>query len=656
MIFINIEKCIKCGNKFPFTNEFFTQDKNKKYGLRYVCKNCSNKQRNIDKYKTKYGLILDFDKYFDTYTIYEWWHFLYDNNTPNGKQLIMLPLEIINENNLLNLLKYIYQNILNINEIDKFNYEIINKYKICFIIKFFKLKLKDFVKYVNESLNIKLKCNNKDNKINKINNEDNLNITKNIKKSNKSRWTKEEIYILKNNEGKSIESLLLLLPNKNYTNIYSKAKKLNIKLISKENYWKDEEILILKQFEYSNKTINDILLLLPNRSKHAIEKELSKLKITLKDPDTIPYSSTNEWMRKDSRRRFYKKYGIEIDNKISVIKYDIFQWWKWVYYGTPNGEYLNMIPYEFKTEENIKKLCRFIIENIIGLNNKISLVNNSYFKMFLEYKMFFEIFAGMTLYDILNFIYPEYNIKPYDLKNVSLKYWQSKQNFDEYINYVLNEVIKINELTNIKKELPIFFKYNRLDSRIENVLIYIRKYHHYKNILECLNILHPEYNLEPKDFSIYTGIDGKSTFYSFEEKIVFDFIYTNLNLKTIKAIGSGKKSKYRFYPNNGQDEYYCPDFYLDVINSIKLDKPLIIEYYGLFDEKSNYKLLVYYREKTIRKEIYYSNNKNIYYVGLYPKDLKNNCQGIRNKINNFINQINEMHSYYNYNSVNNIAL
>ena len=73
--------------------------------------------------------------------------------------------------------------------------------------------------------------------------------------------------------------------------------------------------------------------------------------------------------------------------------------------------------------------------------------------------------------------------------------------------------------------------------------------------------------------------------------------------------------------------------YIDVdIKKIKLTKPIIVEFYGMYFE--NHKCYIYqnYVRKTKIKNQFYESRDDIIFIGLYPDDLKNGCEGVRNKI------------------------
>lgn len=115
---------------------------------------------------------------------------------------------------------------------------------------------------------------------------------------------------------------------------------------------------------------------------------------------------------------------------------------------------------------------------------------------------------------------------------------------------------------------------------------------------------------------------------SFEERDVYEYIKYDLNID-IKSIGFSRKHK--LY-NEKFNENYCPDFVIEDI----LDKPIFIEYYGLINSN-------YYEDyicKAKRKNNFYNSQKDIYFIDLYPQDLKQNNKGIYEKLLPYILQIN----------------
>lgn len=96
------------------------------------------------------------------------------------------------------------------------------------------------------------------------------------------RWTDDEVEILKENYSKmygKVSELVLLFDNKyTYGAITSKAEKLG--LVTR-HYWNKEEIDIMRS-QYSNKTIDELSILIPNHNRNSIINKAVELKLTNK--------------------------------------------------------------------------------------------------------------------------------------------------------------------------------------------------------------------------------------------------------------------------------------------------------------------------------------------------------------------------------------
>ena len=124
------------------------------------------------------------------------------------------------------------------------------------------------------------------------------------------------------------------------------------------------------------------------------------------------------------------KYGIYT---IDFFDIDIIQWWKWYYYGTPSGTPLTYIPKPlYKDKQNIKRLCRYVIENEIGLKTRddISQITTQQMR---DYKISFNSLDEIKFspYNLLIFCYPEYNYRQFELKHMPNDYWKNKENWIE---------------------------------------------------------------------------------------------------------------------------------------------------------------------------------------------------------------------------------
>lgn len=136
---------------------------------------------------------------------------------------------------------------------------------------------------------------------------------------------------------------------------------------------------------------------------------------------------------------------------------------------------------------------------------------------------------------------------------------------------------------------------------------------------------------------VITGADSMTKLDSFEEKRVFDYIYLDLGIKEISTIKHNRKKEFF---NREYQECYIPDFLIKGLT----DKPIIIEYFGMFhqDLEGKHAMYIDYAEKTIRKNAYFREREDIYYIDIYPEDLKENMISVKHKLSELIPSLAEM--------------
>lgn len=110
-----------------------------------------------------------------------------------------------------------------------------------------------------------------------------------------------------------------------------------------------------------------------------------------------------------------------------------------------------------------------------------------------------------------------------------------------------------------------------------------------------------------------------------EEKMLYEFIRFDMGINIVPI---GLKKEMKMY-NDVYEESYYPDFIIYDISN----RPIIIEYYGMITIEK-------YKEKSFRKNEYYKSLNEYEFIDLYPKDLKNNFKGVKNKLAPFIMQKN----------------
>jgi hypothetical protein len=325
------------------------------------------------------------------------------------------------------------------------------------------------------------------------------------------------------------------------------------------------------------------------------------------------------------------KYGICINQSLMFNTYDIIQWYKWTKLErTPNGEYLKNLPRELLNLKNIKIIVKYIIEDILDWKTrkeKLQLTQS----IINKYKISFSKTEGIknSAYNLLQLTYPELNLRPWEMIHATNKFWANYNNFLEALKFYIYEILNENMRSNIE----IYFCSKYIDDLFPKLnqqkLIYYRD-KSWKDILSDIGV---DYNVDNNLRSTY---DGK-ILRSIEEVIIYNFVHNGLNIKNLIP----SSNKYIFKVNNNIDKRYIPDFIIPKINNIKLNKLCIIEYYGLFCNNyrivNNYmdEILNNYKDKTNRKNQFYKNNPDIYFIDLYPQDIKNNCEGVRQKITSF---------------------
>jgi len=294
---------------------------------------------------------------------------------------------------------------------------------------------------------------------------------------------------------------------------------------------------------------------------------------------------------------------------------------------------------------NIKHYCENICkENVLNSINDTDSLKQWIFKYFKQsnianvFPCYHRYYKG--LYNLLIDCYPQ--IK----ENNILFEWEwtqcGKNNIEflinmlrEYVLYRMNDVV-----VDIIKDAPNYINIAYFNVMFSKMNKHIAK-HRFKNYYEWLCLAFPEYKDEWKkeDFKIIVAKDGNELD-SFEERDVYEYIQSEYIFKFVKPIGKTRSGKYTFKLDETYEyEKFCPDFVIEYIykdnKKIKLSKPIIIEYYGMYEELNKNKIFTKYREKTLVKEKYYKSNKDIYYIGIYPKDIKNNYEGLAKKLGSF---------------------
>lgn len=424
------------------------------------------------------------------------------------------------------------------------------------------------------------------------------------------KWSDQEFNILKENyPSKNMDDLLSLLPNKTIKQIRSKAK---LNKIKKEI--RDKKSITLYSDEDSIQCIN------------CNNSYLFKEGMFPTNSKGITHRSCVDCNNKKSRIHDYKKkYGIEMDFKSYFNTFDVLQWYRWTTSETtPNGRYINQIPRELMTKENIVTVCKHVIYNVLDFKTREQILNLNQ-PLMTKHKIGFSKtdFILNSPYNILTITFPELDIKPWELNHAPKDFWKEYSNFLQAVKDYFYLV------SSGESESSAYFEQKVIEVTMPKLA---RAKDSYYNSLSWQKITDDaELNIDFKE-DRKIAYDG-TRLNSIQEKIIYEYIHLELNLTSLKSVGYSRKGKFIFKHNKGK---YVPDFIIENENK----KPVVIEYFGLamnVDNLNNknstsYSILLDYQKRMRSKIEFFSNNGNIEFIPLFPNDLKQGLKGIKEKI------------------------
>ncbi len=479
-------------------------------------------------------------------------------------------------------------------------------------------------------------------------------------------------------------------------------------MVSKK--WTNKEYELLKTCD--GLSIREIQKLLPDKSRQSINYWCKKLNINVRKIkiNSLNTSVIDNVSVKTSPpayqliRKYLIQYNILLDSQKLIDTFSEIEWYEFMLEGR-----IKRIPNDItSSKENWRKIMRHVAFVKCNMSSKSEILSID--KRFLEkYKLTtIKYTIDQKIYKILQFCFPEYDIKPWELPLTGRRYFEKDENIIEAIDYFLESnnltlddimemngfipllsanglscltntrfngvfdmldwyfkkknieylvhnhyykpmnywsdinniklqiemyidyLFKNNLVNNAKQDIPYYFSTNVIsETKYSGIINAVQKYMGIGNVLVLIDEMYPEFDIDINEHLII-GIDNNSILNSLEEKKVFDYIYQTLGIKSIKAIGLRKSTN---FTNHITKERYCPDFIIEGL----LDKPIIIEYFGLYQPNNKNTLFVDYLNKTHRKNEFFNSLQSIYYIDLYPKDLKNECIGIKEKLKRLLN-------------------
>ena len=381
----------------------------------------------------------------------------------------------------------------------------------------------------------------------------------------------EKQYIIKDYEDGLQINKIALKYKRDETTIMQSLKKWGIHEY-RHNRWTNEEIELLKNI-YGNKSWDYILKQFPNHTKSTILSKASELNISKED---------YFWTEED---------------------YEILK------YGYKNN----------LSRKEIKKLLnnKFTCEAIGGKATLLNLVQNHWWENWeLEYLK--EHYSNTSLDEICEVLKNRKRKsiiqKAQILGLESAFMWKHKED-----NFIKENYLKMTDI-----------QMSKVLNRTWRAIKWRRTY---------LNLERPMRNTYGEGYVDENGI----VFNSQDEGRVFNYIKSIDIFKYIKCLSTNheKYGEYVFEleESDNYNKFY-PDFVIEYISinneKIKLNKQNIIEFYGMYNEnKTNNPIIQKYVKKTKVKEKFYSARDDIYYIGIFNKDLTYNFRGLKKKLESF---------------------
>jgi len=280
------------------------------------------------------------------------------------------------------------------------------------------------------------------------------------------------------------------------------------------------------------------------------------------------------------------------------------------------GEYINQLwrfenisadQFNLNDEQRVANIRSYIKFNNVVIDDIFNY--GGYHELLKESKVLSKYYRHVSIELILKLYDNKY--PAYMFKNGNVNYWKSKENrIKEMIFYIENDL----KVENLDK-LPLYLTKGILNNS-NRILYHLLPKYYSGELYNWVNECYPD-RFDPKDFNIFYRRDE---FDSLEEGY-------------IHAVLKNKFGKSLFY-NHGDGSQkltlsgYQPDW---VVLS---EKPIIIEYFGMYvirDHKNT--MLDQYVEKSDKKMSYYDSLEHYDKIYLFPKDVRDDCSGVKDKIN-----------------------
>lgn len=282
-------------------------------------------------------------------------------------------------------------------------------------------------------------------------------------------------------------------------------------------------------------------------------------------------------------------------------------------------EFNAVTPNFWKDDENVTKAIlwfyeRLYTDHIISIDEHIIETRNwkTYFRKYGLEGLLNQRFKGF-IFDFWNFIFPERWFE-WEFQITKKNYWTLQENRISAMKQLLHERLKVNNIN----EIPNIISYPYLDKNFKKFANKCDVFYR-SNIYEWIDECYPN-TFTIEQFHDHIASDGTKLDSGIEKKIHEIFISSGFDLLYYE----NKPASSNIWLNKEFGESYVPDW---IIND-----QYIIEYFGWYNPKSyKNKTIKKYIDKADRKIEYFKNLKNFKFIPMFPSDLDNNYDGMKNK-------------------------
>lgn len=274
-------------------------------------------------------------------------------------------------------------------------------------------------------------------------------------------------------------------------------------------------------------------------------------------------------------------------------------------------------PKTWNNKQNVINAVRDMVFNKINIKNYTEIFKISS-KQFKKYR--FGAILNEYHYNIPKLMqecFPEYDLLTWRFYKIPQGYWDKKEHRILALKDFIENVAQISI-----EDIPLNITSGFLHDNTPK-LHYVSIKYYKGNLFNWINEIYPNI-FRYEDFTENIGKDGTRLDSRDEVKIHNLFLDCFNKVEHFENMNDKKNQLH----NKNSNEYYVPDWILD--------ENIIVEYFGLYAPHRNTKFSKKYLLRTYKKiEFYnsYCEQNEFIFVDLYPDDMKNNLQGIKDKLN-----------------------